>query len=127
MNKLSKKSRGLNLFLSVIFILFALVQLNDPDPYVWFTIYILVAVALIASIFVRLPMWAIYIAFAGMVLYAGFHASYFLEWLYSDNPGELFGEMSEERYYLEGTREFLGLLIALAAFVYLAIQNRNKK
>ena len=127
MAHLSGSSKIVNVFLSVIFILFAMVQLNDPDPYVWFTIYILVAIALIASIFVRLPMWAIYIAFAGMVLYAGFHASYFLEWLYSDNPGELFGEMSEERYYLEGTREFLGLLIALAAVVYLAIQNRNKK
>jgi hypothetical protein len=106
--------------------LFALVQLNDPDPYVWFAIYILVALALIASIFVSLPMWAIYMAAAGLILYAGFHASYFMEWLSSDNPGELFGEMSEDKYYLEGTREFLGLLIALAAVVYLVAQNRDK-
>ncbi len=124
MNKLSKKSRGLNLFLAVIFVLFALVQLNDPDPLVWFSIYILVAIGLIASVFVRLPIWALYIAVALLVLFAAFHASYFMRWLTSDNHSELFGEMKKDKYYLEGTREFLGLLIALAAVVHLAIQNR---
>jgi hypothetical protein len=35
--------------------------------------------------------------------------------------------MSEDRYYLEGTREFLGLLIALAAVIYLTVQNRRRQ
>jgi len=34
----------LNAILTVLFILFALVQLNDPDPWLWVTMYIYVAV-----------------------------------------------------------------------------------
>lgn len=126
-NKLSRNSRLLNVFLSIIFVVFALVQLNDPDPWVWFTIYFLVAAGLIASIFIRLPAWTLYLAVAGLLLFAGSHASYFLQWLSSDNLSELFGEMPADKHYLEGTREFLGLLIALAAILYMIIQNRNRE
>ena len=125
MNHLSKNARVLNVFLSVVFILFAYVQLNDPDPVLWFTIYFLVAVGLIVSIFVRLPLWALYLASAGLILFAAYHFTYFFQWLNSENRGDLFGEMQGDKYFIEGTREFLGLLIALSAVVYLVRQNRQ--
>lgn len=126
MSKLSKRTRGLNIFLSVVFIVFALVQLNDPDPFVWFTIYTLVAVALVVSAFRPLSMKGLYLFSILLLVYAFYHLPYLVQWLASENPGELFGEMSDDKYYLEGTREFLGLLIALAAILYLNMQNKNR-
>ena len=35
-----------------------------------------------------------------------------------DNKSELFGEMVYEKPYLEGTREFLGLVLAAITFLF---------
>lgn len=126
-NGISTKHKVLNILLSVIFLLFAYVQLNDPDPMVWFSIYFLVAIGLLVSTFRGLPLILLYVAFAALILFAGYHLPYFVQWLSSEDHSSLFGEMSNDRYYIEGTREFFGLLIALAALVHLIFQNRNRQ
>ena len=43
--------KALNLLLAAMFILFAFVQINDPDPVLWILIYGLMAVACILAAF----------------------------------------------------------------------------
>lgn len=50
--------------------------------------------------------------------YACFHFSLFIDYLQTDNKEEIFGEMVYEKPYLEGSREFLGLLLACVAVAY---------
>jgi len=115
-----------NIFLALIFFLFAIVQLNDPDPVIWFSIYLLTAVLCAVSIFRKIPLALLYGFGLVMLFYAAMHLEFAVEWLMSDNKSELFGEMQEEKYYLEGTREFLGLLIVILAVVYLLVQNKKR-
>ena len=108
-----------NIFLALIFLLFAIVQLNDPDPVIWFSIYLLTAVLCAVSIFRKLPLALLYGFGLVLLFYAATHLEFAVEWILSENKSELFGEMQEDKYYLEGTREFFGLLIAIAALAFL--------
>ena len=126
MSSLKPWKKALNITLAVLFALFAYVQLNDPDPIVWFSIYFVVGLLALISAFRSLPMILLYAVFAGLVLYSGLHFPHLVQWLVSEEPGDLFGEMTDDKYYIEGTREFLGLLIAIAAIVYLMVQNRRR-
>ncbi len=114
-----------NIFLALVFILFAIVQLNDPDPAIWFSIYLLTAVLCAVSIFRKIPLALLYGFGLVLLFYAAMHLEFAVEWILSENKSELFGEMQEEKYYLEGTREFLGLLIAIAALVLLVTQQKT--
>ncbi len=125
MKRLSLGSSILNAALTLIFLLFALVQLNDPDPAIWFSIYLLTAVLCAVSIFREIPLALLYGFGLVMLFYASIHLEFAIEWLMSEDKSELFGEMQEDKYYLEGTREFLGLLIALTTLVFLIKQQKT--
>lgn len=127
MKQLGTAQTVVNIFLALVFILFAIVQLNDSDPAIWFSIYLLTAVLCAASIFRRIPLTLLY-GFGLLILfYAAMHLEFAMEWMLSEDKSEIFGEMQEDKYYLEGTREFLGLLIVILALIYLVYQNKELK
>lgn len=82
-----------------IFFLFAYLQLNDPDPYVWFPLYALVGILAFVRFFRVLPKWI------GSILIP----CYLLLSLYYGTQAPYFGMEVEE------VRECLGLLIASAS------------
>jgi len=126
MSRLKTSSKIVNVIIALLFFLFAKLQLNDPDPIVWFSIYAVIGIMFVYSTFRLLPNWILYLTLAGTLGFAIYHLPYFLEWIKTENKSELFGEMQSERYYIEGTREFMGLLIVLLALTYLLIQNRKR-
>ena len=116
---MNTKTKVINWILCAIFLLFALVQLNDPDPVIWFVTYFIVSLFAVLSNYLRIPKLYYYLAIAGLVLFSFFHISYFADWVLTGNKGELFGEMVYEKPYIEGAREFLGLVLALIAMIYI--------
>ena len=112
-------SKLINWIVCVVFLLFAFVQLNDPDPYVWVAIYGLIAIFFAVSNFRNIPKIIIQVLIIGLVLFALYHVGYFYDWLLSNDKSELFGDMIYDKPYVEGTREFMGLVIASGALVYL--------
>lgn len=117
----------LNLVLAVVFILFAFVQINDPDPVVWILIYGLMAVACILAAFGRfypivlIGLLAIYTAYSFVSL------SGVLEWLRSDDKSMLFDDIAKMQYpYIEESREFLGLFICILVLIMHLIMYRVK-
>jgi hypothetical protein len=82
-------------------------------------VYGLVSILFAVSSFVRIPKIIFQVVILAFVLFAFFHVVYFYDWLLSDNKSELFGDMINDKPYVEGTREFMGLLIAIGALVYL--------
>ncbi len=125
-----KKSLSLkkviNLILFGLFGLFAFLQLNDKDGLIWFSIYGIVALVHLYAFFKPLNRIFLWILFAGLLIYCLVHFPYFQEWLQVNNKSELFGEMVYEKPYLEGTREFLGLLIAAIALSF-KLKNTKKQ
>ncbi len=116
--ELSRTRKNINIFLFLLFGLFAFAQLNDPDPIIWVSIYGIVSIISILYNFKKIARLPIFIISLLIFIYAGYHFSFFIEYLQIENKNELFGEMVYEKPYLEGTREFLGLLIAGAVLLF---------
>lgn len=107
-----------NYILFIIFAAFAYLQLNDPDGILWFIIYLIVALICLLNNFIKIPRILIILIRTSLLIYAGFHLSLFIEYLQTDNKEEIFGEMVYEKPYLEGSREFIGLLMAAFAVLF---------
>ena len=117
--------KTINIILCIIFILFAVLQLNDPDGIIWFLVYAFVAGICLYSAFKKVPKLMLWGVIIGLFIYSAFYLSLFIDYLQTDNKEEIFGEMVYEKPYLEGTREFLGLWIAAFAVIY-QLKNRRE-
>lgn len=124
MMPISKTKKVINSILSILFVLFAVVQLNDPDGILWFSIYIMVAIICFYSIFKVIPKKILWVIIIGLLIYSAFYFSLFIDYLQKDQKSEIFGEMVYEKPYLEGSREFLGVLIAALGVCY-QLRKRN--
>ena len=117
----------LNLILAVMFIVFAFVQINDPDPVVWILIYGTMAVACVLAAFdqyypkVLLGLLIVYAAYS-IVFFSGV-----TEWLRSENKSMLFDDIAKMQYpYIEQSREFLGLVICMLVLVLHLVRARMR-
>lgn len=117
----------INFVLALIFLLFAFVQINDPDPIVWILIYGNMAVLCVLAMF---KMRFVYWLGASIVLYSIYAALLVngaWEWLQSPDRSLLFDDIAKMQYpYIEETREFLGLIICITAAVFHLLSNRKK-
>ncbi|MDO5972345.1 transmembrane 220 family protein [Flavivirga aquimarina] len=107
-----------NYILFITFTLFAVIQLNDPDSILWFSIYFFVALICLIANFKTIPKSILIITITGLLAFSAFHFSLFIDYLHTENKEEIFGAMVYEKPYLEGTREFIGLLIAAVGVIY---------
>lgn len=123
---LSKQKKITNFILCTVFIIFALLQLNDPDGVLWFSIYFIVALICLYNNFKPVPKHLLILTIIALLAYSTFHFSLFIDYLETENKEEIFGEMVYDKPYLEGTREFIGLLIAAFGIIYqLKIRKNN--
>ena len=111
--------RILNSFLALMFMAFAFVQVNDPDPILWILIYGAMAVVSVMAIFeyyIPRLMWSIglgYMAYA-VILFPGM-----MDWYNSSDRSLLFDDIAKMQYpYIEEAREFLGLMICISALIF---------
>ena len=111
--------RILNFLLAIMFLVFAFLQLNDPDPVVWILIYGAMAVLSVMAIFEFYPVK--FIIGLGVVFmgYSLFYIPGVMEWLQQDDRSALFDDVAKmEHLYIEESREFLGLMICLAVLIF---------
>ena len=125
-NKTFALKKVVNLLLFGLFGLFAFLQLNDKDGLMWFSIYGVVALVHLYAVVKTLNRTFLLVLLIGLLLYCLYHAPYFWDWLQVNNKSELFGEMVYEKPYLEGTREFLGLLIAIISLSFLLKSTKKR-
>lgn len=125
-NELNLLMKIVNFILAVMFLVFAFVQINDPDPVIWILIYGAMAVLCIMAIFNFYPRKFL---IGLLILYLGYSTLYFesvLKWLKSENKSELFDEIAKmNNLYIEESREFLGLLICMIVLLFYLIKSRK--
>jgi hypothetical protein len=109
-----------NLIFCILFILFAALQYNDPDPYVWVPIYMYTSVLCWLAFKNRYyPNWYI----AGIVIYTLYAAYKFFDkngvwdWLTKHHAENITESMKAEQPWVEETREFFGLAILIAVLL----------
>jgi general stress protein CsbA len=105
-----------NLIFCILFILFAALQYNDPDPYIWIPIYMYSAV-LCWLAFRGKYFRTAYIA--GIILYAVYAGYKFFDkngvwdWITKHRAENIADTMKAEQLWIEETREFFGLIILI--------------
>lgn len=117
-----------NILLAVMFLLFAFVQINDPDPTLWILIYgIMAVVCILAAFKTYYPLVLILLLLGfgvyGYVLFPGVK-----EWFSQDDLTVLFDDIAKmDHIYIEEAREFLGLLICIIVIVVQLISARRSR
>ena len=123
----SKQKKITNFILCVVFIIFALLQLNDPDSFLWFSIYFIVSIIFLYSNFKPISKSLLILIIIALLAYSAFYFPLFIDYLKTKNKEEIFDEMVYDKPYLEGAREFIGLLIAAIGVIYqLKIRKKQK-
>ncbi len=120
--------RIVNFILAILFLLFAFVQIDDPDPVIWILIYGSMAVLSILAAFRIFHLRVILALLVSLTVYSFFHLPGLLEWLQSENKAELFDDLAKMNHlYIEESREFLGLVICIAALSAFLYQSKKFK
>ncbi|MCF0073162.1 transmembrane 220 family protein [Dyadobacter sp. CY261] len=104
--------RLLKILFGVIFVIFAYLQLNDPDSGVWIAIYSFAALGCFMSIRELWPPWVFY------ALAAGYLIGGILQWP-PEFEGIFFGETAMRSLNIELARESLGLGICAVVMAVL--------
>ncbi len=118
-----------NIFFSVVFILFAVVQYNDPDAYLWIPIYLYPALLCYLK-FAQKPIskmayWAGFLVFGVYAIYKMFDTNGIIDWVQFHNASNIASTMKAEKPWIEESREFFGLLIILIVLGINYIQKSN--
>lgn len=112
------KHKIIRIFLFLLFSLFAYLQLNDPDPWLWVSGYMLIALYGLSTLILR-PVKLVYMIIFGFYgLWIVAIMPEFISWLSNGAPS-IIGEMQATKPHIEFAREFFGLLICIAANFYL--------
>jgi hypothetical protein len=117
-----------NLLLAVMFMLFAFVQINDPDPIVWILIYGSMAVICILAAFRVYPRLVMGIMLVAFFAYSLYFFEGVKEWFRQDDKSVLFDDIAKMQHpYIEESREFLGLCICMIVLVIHLILSRKSR
>ena len=108
----------LNGFFCIAFVLFAYVNLNDKDSWLWVPIYMIASICCGLAAFgkfypvVYLVVIAFYLIYATQLFFAKDGVR---DWIVRYNRPSIVESMQATKPYIEKTREFFGLLIISAA------------
>jgi hypothetical protein len=108
--------KAFNILFIVVFIAFAVLQYNDPDPYVWIPLYLYGAFICYRALLKKLDQILYVIAFLVYGLYATYlflDKTGVLSWAMQHNAENLVQSMKADKPWIEETREFGGLLILI--------------
>ena len=122
------KKKVINICFSILFLLFAYLNLNDPDPILWVSLYVFIGFShllVFTKIFFPSPfnnesaLRKFYSLMSlGLLFYACFYIPDLIIWLSASDKMDLVGKMNAEKSYVEGTRELGGLLLASISMGY---------
>ena len=106
-----------NIIFCIVFILFAAVQYNDPDPYLWIPIYLYPALLcyfkVIQKSIHRIAYWVGFLVFGAYAIYKMFDTNGIIDWIQFHNASNIASTMKAEKPWIEESREFFGLVIIL--------------
>lgn len=117
-----------NLVFAILFALFAVLQYNDPDPYLWIPIY---GYACIVCYLNYKNKYDKFTHIAGIIFCLGFGLKLLfirdgvMDWIYRHDAENLVQSMKATKPWVENTREFGGLLIILITLLINMILNKK--
>ncbi len=110
----------INTVFLLIFLLSALLQLNDPDPVLWIVIYLSGAFLSFLAMRKKLkPIIALtaIAVYSVLAIYQFFSSDGVLSWITDHDAENIVQSMKADKPWIEETREFIGLLILITACI----------
>lgn len=105
-----------NITCCILFVLFAALQYNDPDPYVWMPIYLYSAwlcfKAAQHKFYPKAYLFGI-IVYAIYALYLLFDKTGVMNWILDHDAESMVQTMQAKKPWIEESREFFGLMILI--------------
>lgn len=117
--------KTVHLLLAAVFVVFAYLQLNDPDPVHWTLGYLAVALSFGLAAFGRYPKWWLWSVTAVFGIWLLLASPGMVHWVQQGFP-DITGAMKASTPVIEDAREFLGLSIAFCAMGALALAGRKR-
>ncbi len=118
-----------NIFFCIVFILFAAVQYNDPDPYIWIPIYLYTAIlcwlAFRNKYFPGAYLLGVAV-YATYAVYKFFDQNGVWDWMTKHHATNIAGTMKAEQPWIEETREFFGLVILIVVLLIDYLHSKRK-
>jgi len=120
--------RVLHFLLAVMFLVFAFLQINDPDPIIWILIYGVMAVVCVMAIFEFYPRPVLMVLAIAYLLYSIYYFPGVKVWLMQDDKAQLFDNVAKmEHPFIEESREFLGLMINVLVLIFYIVRSSKKR
>lgn len=113
--------KALYILLALVFLVFAYLQLNDPDPIHWTLGYLAIAISCALAAFGKYPKWWLYGVTAIIGIWMLTAAPGVVHWVQQGFP-DIAGEMKASTPVIEEARECFGLVIAFAVMLPLAFK-----
>jgi hypothetical protein len=105
-----------NIVFIILFIIFAALQYNDPDPYLWIPLYLSGAFLCYYSL-KKTPALSLYyvalLIYAAYAVYLFFDKTGVLSWATKHGAENIAETMKATKPWIEETREFFGLVILI--------------
>ncbi|RPD46674.1 transmembrane 220 family protein [Paracnuella aquatica] len=120
--------RIFNYLFAFLFLVSAILQYNDPDPWLWIPIYLFgAALCFLAARgkFYRNTYLAGIVVFGIYAVYLLFTQDGVLDWINEHDSENIAQTMKATKPWIEDTREFFGLLILMAALLVNYISARK--
>lgn len=109
-----------NLIFILLFIVFAALQYNDPDPYIWVTLYLFGALLCFLSLkrmYIRTLFYTGIVVYSLYALYLFFDKTGVLNWAVEHDAENIAASMKASRPWIEETREFFGLILLIVVMI----------
>ena len=106
-----------NYSFAIIFLIFAALQYNDPDPFLWIPIYLYPTYLCLQAARNQTVNQILYsiglIGFVPYAIYKMFDENGVIDWIKYHNAGSIASTMKAETPWVEESREFFGLVIII--------------
>ena len=119
-----------NIVFAVLFVVSAVLQYNDPDPYLWIPLYLYGAWLCFKAFRNQFDIKLYWIGLAVYLSYAVFlffDKTGVLSWANEHGAENIAQSMKAAKPWIEETREFFGLLILVGALLTNMIRNGQLK
>ncbi len=114
----------IKVILAVLFGIFAIVQYNDPDPWLWIAIYGIVSVLFILNITGWYNRTVIIVLLLIAFAYSFVYLPGVIEYFKLGEPGVLVESMQAKKPYIEETREYGGMWLIIFALLFLLFKGK---
>ena len=113
--------KHIGLLFSIIFFLFAALQYNDVDPWVWIAIYAIVSIASFLQWMGKVPKKVLLLLSIAFFIGTLNYVPALYDWSQKGFPN-IAGKMKATEMHVELVRESLGLLLSALALYYISIR-----